>query len=598
MRRRIFSILILILLGVVLSFGSAFASDGSDAGKTSESDTEDSKAPLSENGKYYVFGRVVDLSEMIEKEDRNALSHYIFDFMNAVGCDIQIYIIPSIEKFGYTTIDEFTDASYFDEEYPPGYIDTGADMILVYETEKEEAYVTFYGGNNPFSPWCVLKARLFFEYYYRVGNPYDGCMGFIDRLWTELDKTHTATPLRTDMMNATYFKPYNNDHISRVLDYAEIISDKGEKKMADQIAEIREKYAIDVVVLTAPDSDGKDSEAFNDDFYDYVGFGVGPDADGIILFVNMDPNVRYYTISTCGLGQDYFNEYVEDIYDAMFDSFKSGDYEQGIQVYLTEVVRILNKEVPVDEFNGIKRENIKKADDDDDRVIDDAGELSDSTKKELEKTIREIRKNYGMDVLVLIPDESTDYYPEDYLRYYYEFMGYGVGKSASGIGIVLDPNSYTRSSIQVFGNASDLFDESAQNTLNNMVRTAAGSKNNRAKAAQTFVKKVRFRAKWKHYPMSTGGTIFMILIVFGIMSVVGMIKKGANKTVATADTATAYLVPGSCKVFNVKDRFLNTKVTKTRKPEPSSSSSSGRSGGGSHYSSSGRSHGGGGGRHF
>jgi uncharacterized protein len=596
MRKRLLSVLILVLLSAVLTLGSALAADGSDAGKTSESDSSGT-APLSENGKYYVFGRVVDLSETLEKEDRNELSHYIFDFMNATGCDIQIYIIPSVEQVGYTTMDEFTDASYFDEEYPPGYADTGADIILVYETEKEEAYVTFYGGDNPFSPWCILKARLFFEYYYRVGNPYDGCMGFIDRLWTEIDKNHEATELRTDMMNATYFKPYNNDHIARVLDYSNLISQKGEEKMTGQIAAIREKYGIDVVILTAPDSDGKDSEAFNDDFYDYVGFGVGPDNDGIILFVNMDPNVRYYTISTCGLGQDYFNEYVEDIYDAMFDSFKSGDYEQGIQIYLSEVEKLINKSVPVEEFNGVKRDDIKKADDDDDRVIDDAGVLSDSKKKELEKTIREIRKNYDMDVLVLIPEDTPEFYPEDYLRYYYEFMGYGVGKSASGIGIVLDPNSSTRNSIQVFGNASELFDSAAQSRLNSMVQSAIGSKNNRAKGAQTFVKKVRFRAKWKHYPMTTVGTIFMVCVVFIVMSIIGLVKKGSNKTVATADSATGYLVPGSCKVFRVNDRFLNTKVTKSRKPEPSSSSSR-SGGGGSHYSSSGRSHGGGGGRHF
>ena len=598
MRRRFLSLLILVLLGVLVSFGTAFASEDSDAGKTSESDTETKKASLSEDGNYYVFGRVVDLTESIPQEDRLELSRYIFRFMEDVHCDMQIYIVESVEKCGYATMDEFTDASYFDEKYPAGYGLEGSAVILVYETAKKEAHVTFYGSSSLFYEWPVLKARLFFEYYVRVGNAYDGCVGFIDRLWKELNPGHEAAALRTEMMNAEYFKPYNNPNIARVLDYANIISDSGEAKMTEKIEEIRKAYGIDVVVLTAPDADGKDSESFNDDFYDYVGFGVGPDRDGIILFVNMDPNVRYYTISTCGLGQDYFNDAVEDIYDKMLGSFKEKDYEAGIWVYVDEVVRNINHSRTIDEFNGIRYEDIKEADEDEPRVIDPGEVLSESKRKSLEKQIAEISKKYHMDVLVMIQNEPEEYFAEDYLGLYYKYMGYGAGRKNSGIAVFIDPDDTNNLKIRAFGESEKLFDGSARNRLFSMVKSSLGSKGNVSRAADTFVKKVRFRARWKHYPMTTGMTIFMIVVIYIVVSIIASAKKAKNNTVATAVSASEYLAPGSSKVFNVRERFLNSKVTKTRKPEPSSSSRSGGGGGGSHYSSSGTSHGGGGGRHF
>ena len=119
-------------------------------------------------------------------------------------------------------------------------------------------------------------------------------------------------------------------------------------------------------------------------------------------------------------------------------------------------------------------------------------------------------------------------------------------------------------------------------------------------AAEKFVRKTIFLEKYKHYPMSFGMAILWLLGIFLVVLIIASIKKAANKTVATASTAGAYLVPGSTHIRNLKENYIRTAVTKTRRPEPSSSSSGGgrSSGGGTHHSSSGTSHGGGGGRHF
>ena len=605
--KRLWTILILVLLCAAVTCGWAAASEttGEDNQTTSVEQGNNEKAGLSENGQYYYYNRVVDISETLTKDERIELSQYIFTFMDAVQCDLQIYFIRSVEAYGYETMDAFADYCYMDEKYPAGYGAEGTAVILVYELDKNLASVTYFGDVPRLTQWAVLKARLLFEYYVRFGDPYDGCKLFIDRIWKELDATHTAGELRTDLLGPENFRQFNNENIARVLDYGEILSETAEAEMLARVEKFRKETGVDIVVVTVPETDGKDLVLFADNFYDYAGFGGGSECDGVMLLVDMNPNVRDYTIITTGRGISYFTDAeIDGILDGMLDYFAAGKFEDGVNYYIDQSIFQINDgragEGLIDEFNGIKKEDIKPVDDDADRVIDPSGVLKDSEKDSLEEMIREIREAYDMDVLVLLPESNVDYSAEVYLRLYYEYMGYGVGNSRSGIGLLINPTSWKDMSILVFGDAGERFDASALDRLTSMTESSLGGSINRAQAANTFVKKVRFYCKWKHFPMSWGGTIFVLIVAYLVFSGIGALKKASNKTVAQAVTASEYLVPGSRKIFHVNERFLNSKVSKTRKPEPSSSSGSRSGGGGSsvHHGSSGVSHGGGGRRHF
>ena len=580
------AVMLLLMTGVAAAQNEGVSATGSET------------ADVSADGQYYQFSRLVDLSDALNDEDHEEISGMLMDFLRDAKLDLQIYIIPSVESFGCESVTEFADKYYDDAKYPAGYGADRSALFYIFETAKNESQLFAFGSKAP-TQWAVMKAKFFADYYLRCGNAYDACRGFIDRVWNDLNKTHSVRSPRLDMMNETYFQPYHNEKISRVLDFSNLLTASEREAMEERLKEIRETCRMDIVVLTAPDSDGKVWEALADDFYDYVGFGYGDDYDGMILFVDMDPADRGYTITTCGTrAQNTYNSIIETIYDDMLDSFKEGNYHAGINIFVNHAVRQYNHMERVESFLGINRSDMKE-ETDDSRVIDDDEMLSNSVKKELEKTIKSIREDYDTDVLVMAVQGTGDYYPVDYLENYYNFFGYGEGSRRSGIGLILSDEG-TKSpvfEIVTFGNASEKFDESALNRLKSMVGSALGS-NRYGSAAKKFVDKTKFRLKWGHYPMTTGMTIVVFLIVFAVISIIAAIKKSSNKTISKAVTASEYIVPGSYRVFNIQERFINSKVTKTRRVESSSSGSRSGGGGGSHHSSSGRSHGGGGGRHF
>ena len=587
--------LICLLLLWSVAFGFAGIAAAGDNG-----DSDELKAGLSDNGQYYYYNRVLDLTETLTAEERRELCQYVFEFMEVSECDLQICFLNSLSKLGYSSADEYAEFYYDAKDYPVGYGKDKTVLFMVYEAEKRQCHVVYFGSKSIFKTWDVFKAQLVTEYYAGLGNHYDACLDFVNRLYKGVMPSVETKKLRHDMMNAEDFKPFHNDHTDRLLDFAGLLTEEQEEHLRKEIKAVHDKFNVDVIVLTAPDADGKDSEDFNDDFYDYGGFGEGPNRDGIILFVNMDPEVRYYTISTCGsCVNDFPQEDIELIYDRMLDHFIDGAYSDGIQEYLTSVARQLTK--ASNEFNGIRPEDIKMRPDAD-RVIDPNGLLKDSVKDELEEMIEKFREKYDTDILVIVDENATFYYtPGEYVSKYYQYMGYGEGDTRSGSAILLDSDGAKAAhTIYTSGDAGKLFSGQHLTVLNNYVRIALKGDNYNG-AAEKFVRKVVFLEKFKHYPMSFGSTVLWLLGIFLGVSLVAAIKKGANKTVATASTATGYLVPGSTHIRNVRENYIRTAVSKRRRPEPSSSSSGGRSGGGGgggHYSSSGTHHGGGGGRHF
>lgn len=581
--------IVLLLLSVMLLLFTGVALAGS---------TETPGAALSEDGKYYRFNRVIDVTGNLTDDERAELSEEAIEFLDDAKLDLQIYIISSVENHGVSSIGEFADLNYDDPKNPAGYGTDRSALIYVYEKDKERSEIISYcAPSDEPDRWEVMKAKYYADYYIRTGNAYDGCRGLMDRIRHDRNPLYAIRPAIRDMMTPGEFVPFHNEEVSRLQDYAGILSGKEQEEIEKRLQSIRENYEMDIVVLTAPDSDGKIWEDFADDFYDYVGFGYGDDYDGMIMFVDMDPADRGYTITTYGnRARGLYDAGIEKLYDEMLDAFKDGAYHHGISQYIDFAVRSINRNEPVKSFLGVEKGSIEDAGDAA-RVIDAEGLLKDSVRNRLEKQIAKIRKEYKTDVVVIAARDTGDYYPSDYLKNYYNFFGYGDGSKKSGVGVILTDPDLSKASVEViaFGGAKDKFDASAINRLRSMTESAFGG-SHMDKAATRFVDKAQFRLKWGHYPLKLSTTIFVFAAVFIVISIIAAIKKSMNKSISKAVTATEYVVPGSFRIARVDERFINSKVTKTRKPEPSSTRSSG--GGGGHYSSSGRSHGGGGGRHF
>lgn len=122
----------------------------------------------------------------------------------------------------------------------------------------------------------------------------------------------------------------------RVFDNADLLSDEDEAEINEEIDSIRNTYACDVVVVTTNDSEGKSAMEYADDYYDYNGFGIGEEYDGIILTINMD--IREYWISTCGQAIFWFSdEEIEGMNSTVQVYLSDADYGNGVMAWLGDV---------------------------------------------------------------------------------------------------------------------------------------------------------------------------------------------------------------------------------------------------------------------
>ena len=74
----------------------------------------------------------------------------------------------------------------------------------------------------------------------------------------------------------------------RVYDQAGLFTQAEVQELEESVAEHRKSTQMDIVIVTTDDAQGKTSQAYADDFYDYNGFGEGSDNTGILLLIDMD----------------------------------------------------------------------------------------------------------------------------------------------------------------------------------------------------------------------------------------------------------------------------------------------------------------------
>lgn len=92
----------------------------------------------------------------------------------------------------------------------------------------------------------------------------------------------------------------------RLTDGAGLLSSAENEELLGKLDEISVRQACDVVIVTTNRLGGKTPTEFADDFFDYNGFGIGPNADGILLMISMED--RDWAISTHGFGITAFSD--------------------------------------------------------------------------------------------------------------------------------------------------------------------------------------------------------------------------------------------------------------------------------------------------
>ena len=118
----------------------------------------------------------------------------------------------------------------------------------------------------------------------------------------------------------------------RVEDGADLLTDEEEQTLIEKLDSISVNQLLDVVVVTTNTTNGKSPMEYADDFFDYNGYGMGEDRDGVLLMIDMGQ--RDYWISTSGYGIEAFTDAgISYIGEQIVGPLGNGDYVEAFELF-------------------------------------------------------------------------------------------------------------------------------------------------------------------------------------------------------------------------------------------------------------------------
>ncbi|MBQ8208563.1 MAG: TPM domain-containing protein [Clostridia bacterium] len=116
----------------------------------------------------------------------------------------------------------------------------------------------------------------------------------------------------------------------RLVDEADILTLSEEQILSEKLDSVREKYSLDVVIVTVFSLDGKWATEYADDYYDYGGYGD----DGILLLLSMEE--RDWAVSTKGYGMTVFTDAgIDYMMDQILDDLLDDHYYDAFSEFVS-----------------------------------------------------------------------------------------------------------------------------------------------------------------------------------------------------------------------------------------------------------------------
>lgn len=127
----------------------------------------------------------------------------------------------------------------------------------------------------------------------------------------------------------TAFAAFNNP---AVVDKSGYLSESRFDEISSLLDDVRQKYDFDVAIYTEKAMSGTDAQNTADDLFDYLGYGFGENADGIMLYISADE--RKYHLTTHGTGEAVFNERgLAHLEEMILPSLRDNDYYSAMKLY-------------------------------------------------------------------------------------------------------------------------------------------------------------------------------------------------------------------------------------------------------------------------
>lgn len=138
-------------------------------------------------------------------------------------------------------------------------------------------------------------------------------------------------------------EPGFDSQFPRVNDWADLLTDSEEAALQEKLDELSVRQQMDVIVVTAQDTDGRKSvQDYADDIYDDSGYGYGENKDGILLLICMEE--RDWYISTCGYGISVFTDKnIAYIGQQIRPDLSNGNYAAAFNTYAEECDRLITR---------------------------------------------------------------------------------------------------------------------------------------------------------------------------------------------------------------------------------------------------------------
>ena len=578
------------------------------------------------------YYRAVDASNGLSDAEREDLDSLCLEFIRKWHLDLAMVSMPSDT---YEETMEDIARSYYEDcgfgygENADGfmmiwYTDTGEMKIvpvgaaenavpadyLSFIEETAPPYLAANGTYGPFYATCKLLDSYLEEHGTDDGTDEgtdDGTGGSADPnarvgegsdlpAWYPVDTEH--------------FEFYHDETAPRVVDEADIFTDEEEAAMEARLAEIRTEIEKDIVIYTDMTDYGLGHMECADDFYDYNGYGIGDEYEGMCLYVCMDPGNRGFW--TSGFGPETKSMYTETVADQIDDMLyafmKEGEYGEGVSDWIENVrrsYRTLSPYTP-DWADLIGSEFERFHDENAPRVLDEARILTEEEENALAEKAARIAEKYGTDVVIHTARNEGNIDREEYPDFFYLFNGYGSGENYDGIELTIFKRPYYTGTAEVtaYGAAEEKLTETNQKRLVSRFGTISISSEETYAKADAWLDQTEHMLKTGRAPRSAGSWGFFTALELTAGLIFGGISLSRAKAkmpqVKKKKNADPYVVQNSLRVAKVSDTFLNRTVSRVYSPPPkeddsssrsSGSSSSGRSSySSSHTSSSGRSH--------
>ena len=116
-----------------------------------------------------------------------------------------------------------------------------------------------------------------------------------------------------------------------VYDDADLLTAAEEAALERQLRDISQAYEAQVVVCTVSDAEG-DVDSYVDFVYDSMGFGYGPNRDGVLLLVCMSQR-QYRILSNGYAGVAITADDIAIIGDAMVSDLSAGNYAEAFRTF-------------------------------------------------------------------------------------------------------------------------------------------------------------------------------------------------------------------------------------------------------------------------